>query len=152
MSSHKYTFVVITVAVVLISGGVFVSGDTIAGDTSQQAVSKSGSSTPTAFLREVYTKINRNFWKQIPETQLVDYFVRGTEKITNTKLSDVTNKKLFFSTLEKKVSNMTKKQRRQFPAKLADLVVTSLPPQGRSRLYTENKKQALANRVQNVNP
>lgn len=106
------------------------------------------------FTAEVYNKIQKNYWENISDKKLSELFEKGIEKIekSSTKLSskDLAGVK---KAVAEEIKNIKKdKKKVEFVTGLCDMVLKSLPPQGRSRLYGQKKKKELANRVNNVNP
>jgi curved DNA-binding protein CbpA len=125
----------------------FGNGEPIsAGEQTSQAAS-----APTDFLIEVYATIENNFWKDFSEQRLVGIFTQGVRRIATSSDVSADNKKELRAELERVIAEMSEKRQQIFPAELADLVMQSLPPQGRSRLYTQKKQKQLTKRVQNAN-
>lgn len=83
--------------------------------------------TPKAFTTEVYDKIKDNYWEKISDAKLKDLFKLATEKNGG----------------QVNASNATS---------IAQAVLASLPPVGRSGLYTQKQEVALKNTVENRNP
>ena len=83
--------------------------------------------TPKAFISEVYEKVKENYWDNISDAQLKELFKMATQ--TN---GGEVNK--------------------ENAAKIAQTVLASLNPPGRSGLYTQKMEEQLKNTVNNVNP
>lgn len=83
--------------------------------------------TPKAFVSEVYDKIKENYWNNISDAQLKDLFKMATQQ------------------------NGGEVNKETAP-KIAQIVLASLNPQGRSGLYTTKMEEQLKNTVNNVNP
>jgi C-terminal processing protease CtpA/Prc len=138
---------------------IFFSGLTVGYFYSQ----KRRASTPVkqtlkdsylAFLNEVYTKIEENYWEKIEEDQLVNLFILGTEKLTGQpqvlKANTYDNLQAKLSEIFKQIE--TEEKKKEFTAKLADIVLANLQPVGRSHLYTEKEEKELSDNVKNINP
>lgn len=107
--------------------------------------------TNKAFLYETYDKIKGNYWDpQMSDAKLVDLFKRATEKITGKSLEPdlATEDKLISSILK----NVEDGQKQTIIPQIVGTVLASLPPAGRSSLYTQKMEQQLNNTVNNVNP
>ena len=108
----------------------------------------------TAFLLEVYDTVKANYWNEKIETELLDYFKVGTEKLAS---QIVTQPPKDRKGLEKMLSRALKTikdepRKKEFTVTLADAVLATLPPSGRSRLYSQKQETDLKNDVNNVNP
>ena len=138
-------FVVLSVALV----GVGLVTSTSPSFT---AVGNAAESSPGAFVQEAYTTIQNNFWRDIGDQRLNTLFARGVEKITPQSSVNITSKEQIGSLVNTQYTSMNKQKRKKFPARLVNLVLQTLPPEGRSRVYTQEKEEKLSNRVNNVNP
>ena len=107
-----------------------------------------------SFVSEVYNTINDNYWNKIEEKTLVSLFVRNAETLTSQlQVNKIENKPQLDNLIEKLTNNYdTDNKRTEFVASLVDLVLASLDPAGRSRLYTEKERESLSNNVNNINP
>lgn len=105
-----------------------------------------------AFLAEVYTLVQANYWDKITDNQLVNLFVLGSEKLTGQpQILKSGSRADLFNFLAKIVSDKeTEEEKKEFVTKLADVVLANLKPFGRSRLYTERQKKALSQNVKNI--
>lgn len=83
--------------------------------------------TPKAFISEIYDKIKENYWNNISDAELKDLFKVATDK--NGGQVNASN-----------------------AAQIAQAVLASLNPPGRSGLFTTKQEQELKNKVENVNP
>lgn len=83
--------------------------------------------TPKAFISEIYDKIKENYWNNISETELKELFKQATDR--NGGQVNASN-----------------------AAQIAQTVLSSLNPQGRSGLYTQKQETELKNKVDNINP
>lgn len=91
--------------------------------------------TPKAFIGEVYDKIKDNYWNNISDAELLDLFKLASGKSFKNKenlLAEITD-----------VKEATA---------VANLVLSTLAPAGRSGLYTQKQEVALKNVVENRNP
>jgi len=138
-------FVVLSVA--LVGARLFTSTSPSFG-----AVSNAAESSPGAFVQEAYTTIQNNFWRDISNERMNTLFARGIEKTTPQSSMNITSKEQLASLVNTEYTNMNKQKRKKFPARLVNLVLQTLPPKNRSRVYTQNKEEKLSNRVNNVNP
>ena len=83
--------------------------------------------TPQAFIAEVTDKIKANYWDNISDAQLKDMFKMATQQNGG-------------------------EVNKETAAKIAQTVLASLNPQGRSGLYTTKQEEQLKNTVSNINP
>lgn len=107
-----------------------------------------------AFLSEVYDTIKENYWDKITDEQLASVYVLGTEKLIGqpqpNKPKDKENLQKMLTKILKELGDEQKKK--EFSAKLADIVLANLQPFGRSRLYSKKEEVSLKNNVENKNP
>lgn len=156
MSTFKLTkkqlTVILFALVVVVVSAVFAAektGGEISSSNNQKTTQ--ATSTPTDFLMEVYTTIDDNFWKDFSEQRLTGIFTQGVRRLATSSDVSAANKEQLRTELERVIAQMGEKKQQAFPAELTDLVLRSLPPQGRSRLYTQQKEKQLTKRVQNAN-
>lgn len=106
-----------------------------------------------AFLQEVRQIILENYWDKINEAQFVQLHVLVLEQMTGTTFGDAIEN---FTDLDQKILELLKEYpeelRQEFTVQLADLVLTNLEPFGRSRLYSQQLEDDLAERVNNIDP
>lgn len=109
--------------------------------------------TPRAFVSEIYDKIKENYWNNISDTDLLDFFGLSIEKngksMTKAKFE---NKDKFLDGLIKATEGMDETQRNNFIVAVVNSVLVTLAPSGRSGLYTTKQEESLKNVVQNINP
>lgn len=148
LNNNRMQIVSGLIGVVAVLAIIGVGGGNIS--TEQKTTTNHG--TSTAFVMEVFDKIDANFWKDISERELTNYFAQGIGKLTNESKPSVTTRQELEQVVSKAMANASESNKQQLPAELADLVLRSLPPEGRSRLYTKEKKQQLQNQVKNVDP
>lgn len=107
-----------------------------------------------AFLSEVYDTIKENYWDKLTDEQLVNIYVLGTEKLIGQpqpeKPKDKANLQKMLTKALKELNSDDKKK--EFSAKLADMVLANLQPFSRSRLYSKKEEISLKNNVENKNP
>lgn len=105
------------------------------------------------FLFEVYDIIKEYYWNELSEDELTIIFKNEAKKLNalpqGVLLNDGNGLKKMLS---KMIQNMDNSQKKKFSTYLANNVLNSLKPMGRSRLYTEKDEKKLNYRVQNVNP
>lgn len=106
-----------------------------------------------AFLQELRQIILENYWDTINETQFVKLHVLVLEQITGTTFGDAIES---FTDLDQQILELLKEYpeelKQEFTVQLADLVLTNLEPFGRSRLYSQQLENDLAERVNNIDP
>jgi len=97
--------------------------------------------TPKAFLSEVYDKIKENYWEKIEDEKLVEAFKSVSASLGKKLPAEVKTKDELIKNLDYSKA-----------ATIAAQVLASLPPVGRSGLFTEKQEQQLKNTVNNVDP
>ncbi len=97
--------------------------------------------TPGAFIGEVYDKIKENYWDNISDAQLIEMFKNASSALGNPLAQKIESKDELIKNLDSKLA-----------AQLVSQVLSSLPPPGRSGLYTQKLEEQLKNTVNNVNP
>lgn len=90
-------------------------------------VSQVEKNTPQTFLTEVSNKIKENYWDNISDAQLKELFKNATQSNGG-------------------------QVNKENAAKIAQTVLASLNPTGRSGLFTQKQEEQLKNTVNNVNP
>lgn len=109
--------------------------------------------TPKAFISEVYDKINQNYWDNLSETQLLDLFKLSFERNgASLIIAKFDNKEKMLNSLSDVTHGMDQSQRNKFVSQVADTVLSSLNPVGRSGLFTAKQEEQLKNTVSNINP
>lgn len=105
-----------------------------------------------AFIDEVYQVIKENYWEKISDEELTNLFQLGAERLTGKpekiKLKDKANLEKILAKILKTLKSKEKKK--EFTAKLADIVLANLKPFGRNRLYNKKEEKSLKERVQNI--
>lgn len=108
----------------------------------------------SAFLMEEFDVIQKNYWDKLSDAQLIDLYLLANQKVTGQFSQNLTkDKKGLKKILEKTINSLDSSvKKKQYSATLADTVLSSLQPQGRSRLYSKKEEKNLKNEVENKNP
>lgn len=108
------------------------------------------SSVQVEFTMSVYTTIKDNYWQVLSEEQLSQLFAQALSQTYGTQ-PELKEKNL--SALESLVADLVKNNpnadHETLLAQTADLVLSSLQPAGRSRLYSQTQTTELKDRVAN---
>jgi C-terminal processing protease CtpA/Prc len=106
----------------------------------------------SAFLHEVFTSIQENYWEEIGDEALSNLFVLGTQKLTGqpTSTKEHTLESVLTMT-NRAMREMDEDEKNQFVVDLSSIVLANLSPFGRSGLYTSKQEQELQEMVQNIN-
>lgn len=106
-----------------------------------------------SFLAETYSLIQKNFWKSLTDADLSSLYHLAATNLTHKEVpvtpANFEGLKNLWLALTK---DFTPEQKKELAVKLVGTVIGSLPPSGRSNLYTQKDEVSLANRVQNINP
>ena len=107
-----------------------------------------------AFLHEFQSVVQENYWNKIDEAGFVNLHVKAIEKLVAMPLGDQIQTyddldQKILETLDQYPEETTKKE---FITQLSDLVLANLEPFGRSRLYSKQLEQELAEKVNNIDP
>lgn len=107
-----------------------------------------------AFTDEVYDKIKENYWDKISDQQLAKLFKLAGEKLSGQPASSDPQDKAGVLILVKDLlkNQPDQEKKKDFLAKLVDVVAANLEPFGRSRLYTGQQTKDLKNTVVNIDP
>lgn len=109
--------------------------------------------THKAFVSEVYDKIKENYWNNISDAELLDLLKLSMDKQgASISVPKFENKEKFLDSFSKAIKDLNDDQKNQFTTTLAQQVLSSLNPPGRSGLFTQKQEQQLKNTVSNVNP
>lgn len=109
--------------------------------------------TPKAFINEVYDKIKENYWDNIADAALLDFFKLSiTQNGGTVTIPKFDNKEQLLNSISDNIKNMNDEQKNKFIPAVVSSVLISLNPQGRSGLYTQKNEEQLKNTVNNVNP
>ncbi len=109
--------------------------------------------TPQAFILEIYDKIKENYWDNISDTQLLDLFKSSFDKNGGSSYgAKFDSKDILIRAVIATTKSMDENNRNKFIQALAQTVLASLNPIGRSGLYTTKQEEQLKNTVENINP
>lgn len=100
-----------------------------------------GLSPNKAFISEIYDKIKENYWDNISDAQLIELFKNSSASLGSPIAAKIGSR-------DELIKNLDLNQ----AAKLVSQVLASLPPVGRSGLYTQKQEEQLKNTVENINP
>ncbi len=114
------------------------------------ATEESIQSPQASFIASVYTTIKDNYWQALSDEQLSQLFAQALSQTYGTQ-PEIKEKNL--SALESLVADLVKNNpnadHETLLAQAADLVLSSLQPAGRSRLYSQTQTTELKDRVAN---
>ncbi len=104
-----------------------------------------------AFTQEAYQIIQNNYWDKLSDDQLTQLFINATEKLTRQPqlASFKPSKSKYFDFFQNYLSHLPVKDKKQLTVQLVNLVLNSLQPPGRSKLYLKKDALALRNEVEN---
>lgn len=109
--------------------------------------------TPQAFILEIYDKIKENYWDNISDAQLLDLFKLSFDKNGGSSYEvKFDSKDKLIKAILGTTKGMDEGNRNKFTTALAQTVLASLNPLGRSGLYTQKLEEQLKNTVENINP
>jgi len=105
-----------------------------------------------AFILEGYDLIKENYWNVVSDKDLIDSYVLAVEKIIGQPQQIKTPDKENLERLVDDVLNQidSEENKKEFSARLTDMVLANLEPFGRSRLYTQKDEKDLTANVKNV--
>lgn len=108
----------------------------------------------SAFLMEEFDIVQKNYWDKLSDSQLIDIYLLANQKVSGQFSQSLTkDKKGLKKILEKTLNTLdTSEKKKQYTVTLADTVLASLQPVGRSRLYSKKEEKNLKNEVENKNP
>jgi C-terminal processing protease CtpA/Prc len=105
------------------------------------------------FVSEIYDKIQKAYWDNLTDFQLVLFFKAASERLMGTQYALKSNdKEGLRKILEEIMNNLNEAQKKEFTVKAVSLVLANLQPLGRSGLYTRQDEESLKNSVYNVDP
>lgn len=102
--------------------------------------------SPKAFIGEIYDKIKDNYWNNLSDAELLNLFKLAMDK--NGGQISVAK----FESKDKLLSSIPTNASSSYLSAVAGAVLASLPPAGRSGLYTAKLEEQLKNTVENINP
>jgi len=108
----------------------------------------------SALLMEEFDTIQKNYWDKLSDGQLIDIYLLANQKVSGQFSQNLTkDKKGLKKILEKTLNTFdTAEKKKLYTVTLADTVLASLQPAGRSRLYSKKEETNLKNEVENKNP
>ncbi|MCR4329160.1 MAG: S41 family peptidase [Candidatus Roizmanbacteria bacterium] len=108
----------------------------------------------SALLMEEFDTIQKNYWDKLTDSQLIDIYLLANQKVTGQFSQNLTKDKKGLKKILEKTLNAfdTTVKKKQYTVTLADTVLASLQPAGRSRLYSKKEEANLKNEVENKNP
>lgn len=104
------------------------------------------------FVGEVYGIIKENYWEETNDESLSAMFVLGAQQLGHTQVAKTKDQKGIKEIVKEITKNIEPDKKKEFTVKLADSVLRSLRPGGRSRLYSQVNEEALKNLVTNADP
>ena len=109
--------------------------------------------TPKAFISEIYDKIKENYWNNISDAELLDFFKLSIEKNGGQILaSKFENKEKLLKSILEATKEMDEEKKNKFVTIVTGSVLATLNPPGKSGLYTQKQEEQLKNTVENINP
>lgn len=106
----------------------------------------------TEFIGEVYDLIKNEHWENIEDSVLSERFALAAQELGYPSLLKPAKKEEVLKMIAEIIGKMEEQKKKEFITKTVDLVLASLRPQGRSRLYSQLNEEALRNMVANANP
>ena len=130
-----------------------VTGGYMWGNSSRLHIQKN-ENIYSAFLMEEFDVIQKNYWDKLSDVQLIDLYLLANQKVTGQFSQNLTkDKKGLKKILEKTINSFdSSDKKKRYTVTLADTILSSLQPQGRSRLYSKKEEKNLKNEVENKNP
>jgi C-terminal processing protease CtpA/Prc len=143
---------IITALIIFLLGAGAGYGLLYINTQSQTSLTSQQLDPQSAFLHEVFTSIQENYWEEIENEALSNLFVLGTQKLTGqpTSVKEHSLESVLAMT-DRAMRNMDEEEKNQFVVELSSLVLANLSPFGRSGLYTTKQEQELQEMVQNIN-
>jgi actin-related protein len=108
-----------------------------------------------AFTVEVFDKIQTHYWDEMSNEKLAGIFAQGIRRVEGDQSSSeltAESKDELISLMQDVLAGKSRTEQDTVTREVTTLVLQSLPPAGRSGLYTEKKEKQLAQQVNNVNP
>lgn len=107
----------------------------------------------TAFLLEIFDKIQAHYWKALPEAELAGLFQKGAEAILGIPLSlEPPTRAKLKALLTEQIQTLPEPKQQELTVKLSAWVLENLQPKGRSQLFTKRQEKKLNDLVKNVDP
>ena len=127
---HEHFKVALFVLTIFLLGTGF--GYFYVSRTSPNIQVKQEKNTPKAFLSESYDKIKDNFWDNISDGQLIEFFRLAAEKNGASLPVKISSKDQLITHLISAQNNLSSDQRAKFIPTVLGTVLASLNPPGRS--------------------
>lgn len=109
--------------------------------------------TPRAFLSEIYDKAKENYWDNISDAQLLEFFKLAMSKYgAAVAVPKFESKEKFLEAFDKSAASLNREQQNQLAVSMASAVLATLNPPGRSGLFNQQQEEQLKNTVENINP
>jgi len=106
-----------------------------------------------AFVGEVYTIIQENYWQKAPDEELSKLFEQAVKQVGGRPyLLPEKNKEGVKDIIVRAIENRQEEEKENFVVEVCNLVLQSLQPQGRSALYTQKQTEKLIQQVHNIQP
>ncbi len=153
-SFRGFKAVLFLVVIVAIAASGFLSyGRYFKGRSAAISVKTDQGDIYGQFISEIYDKIQANYWDKISDDDLSNLYKLAAEKIAEKPQNlELKNKDGVKKMVAEATKGMTADQKKDFIAKVSDVILANLKPVGRSRLYTTKQEEALQNNVQNIDP
>jgi C-terminal processing protease CtpA/Prc len=148
ISKRKLIIAGITLAVIFsLALGIF------GGFKYQSYISEREENKYSAFAEEVYQNIQDNFWQIASDEELSNLFKLAVKQVAQKPyLLSENNKEGVRDMTERAIKELTTDEEKEtFVTSICNLVLTSIQPQGRSTLYTQQQQKELAQKVNNIN-
>lgn len=104
------------------------------------------------FIGEIYDLIKTEHWEELNNAAVSDLFFSAAQKLGHTEFLKSPDKEGVKKLASNAMKSMDSQKKKEFTVKLADMVLQSLRPAGRSRLYAQVNEEALKNLVANIDP
>ena len=102
------------------------------------------------FVGEVYEVIKNNYWDKIEDEQLSTYFSLGSQQLGYPVIIKTKDKEGVEKMVDEATKGMDDQKKKEYVTQLSDMILASLQPNGRSRLYTSKLEAQLRDTVQNI--
>lgn len=104
------------------------------------------------FTGEVWDLIKNEHWEELSDNTLAERFLLASRELGYSQFLETQDKEGVQKLVMEATANMDTPRKKEFTVKMADLVLQSLRPNTRSRLYAQVNEEALKNLVSNVDP
>ena len=153
-SNKKKVFLLSTVLAGVAIAAFGINSEISLSSLQQEQKPNTSESKYIDFTAEAYNKIQGNYWEKLNEKKLSGLFKKGMTKISKQNNVSLSSQDLagVKKELTSQLENLKDEKKERYVTTLTRMVLESLPPQGRNKLYGKKEKKDLANRVNNVNP